>query len=89
MPRFVCKHCGMISERPEIHVDGISIGWLREGVTAPMPTGNDTHHFHIECPVCLGRTDFTRPESFPIDIPRMDNKAKLEYYLSTIPPRVI
>ena len=75
MQRFVCRHCGFVIENPEISVDGMTMGWFREvgvnsedeGKSGDYATGVDTHHFHIECPVCLHRTDFTRSEPFPTD----------------------
>lgn len=68
MPKFVCKHCGMIINNPEISTDGISVGVEGIGIDAEV-TNNDIHHFHIKCPVCLGRTDFSRPKPFPTDKP--------------------
>ena len=77
--RFVCKFCGIITDNPEVHQNGVSIGVsdieLEGKVDEPIQaTGRSIYHFYIECPVCLGRTDFTRAESFPID--KLERKEK-------------
>lgn len=54
MPNFVCKHCGMITENPEI---------------VPFFSISSRHFFKITCPVCLNETRFWRDELFPADKP--------------------
>ena len=76
MPKFCCRHCGMITEDPTIVPCELC---AKEESPSPM-------HYSITCPVCLGRTDFTRPEPFPTDI---DEKGGLEAYLISLPSRVI
>ena len=66
--QFVCHSCGMITDNPEIHTDGITIGYHDFGNTAHA-TGSDVHNFHIQCPVCLHSTYFTRTVPFPVDVP--------------------
>ena len=55
MNRFVCKNCGMITDKPEIEVLGVSVN------------GDPSACYKITCPVCLGITKFIRPEPFPTD----------------------
>ena len=54
MPKFICKHCGMITDNPDI-------------VLVEME--NYQYKYGIMCPVCLGEIFFWRKEPFPTDEP--------------------
>lgn len=80
MPKWCCKHCGMITDEPEIKPlpdkdkefremarPGdyyVSRGRLVPGVYA---VGGDRYNHSITCPVCLNETRFWREEPFPAD----------------------
>ena len=65
MAKFCCKHCGMITDNPEIEA---------------FFDLADQHYYKVTCPICLQETRFTRPEPFPTDTPRTKERViKVSY----------
>ena len=52
MPKFCCRHCGCITDNPNIE----SVGGT-----------NLKYNYLITCPVCLKNTYFWRDKPFPTD----------------------
>lgn len=95
MRKFVCKHCGMITENPEIvpHPDRdkefreilrIAREYEAKGKPVPGVYRVKEYNYSITCPVCLNETRFWRDEPFPTDTLTIEEQqAKLDYFLRT------
>ena len=81
MPNFCCKHCGMITDEPEIvsHPDKDVIYRDKKDFASIMKS---RYNHSITCPVCQNETRFWRDEPFPTG--KNDN-----IDLENIPSRVI
>ena len=66
MPKFLCRHCGIITDDPEIVPHRESDEFYRSWFDT-LPRGCYNHS--ITCPVCLGITYFWRESRFPVDDP--------------------
>ena len=79
MPRFVCQHCGMVNEHPEIVPlpdEDTRFRELRKmvGASSIVPPYNHA----IYCPVCLGETTFWRESLFPLAPLPTDGRINLD-----------
>lgn len=99
--QFCCRHCGMVTDNPEIvphpeadkqfreFLEEHKGDWQSSDGATRYAYGNvikEKYNHSITCPVCENATRFWRDKPFPTDT--MTNKEKLDYYLETIPRRV-
>ena len=99
MNRFVCRHCGMITDNPEI-VPHPQEGeryrtLLKFAIKNNLLKGAEAimearFNYGLMCAVCLNETRFWRDEPFPTDdLHRTTLKEQMEYYLSSISAHLI
>lgn len=75
MPHFHCKHCGIVSDDPEIIPLPEEDEHYRKLIALYPPYGGSVRHYldhpqpfnhKIICPVCLNETRFWRETPFPV-----------------------
>ena len=81
MPKLCCKHCGMITDNPEItpHPERDKLfremqekanEYLLKGDRVPgVYIIEARYNYSITCPVCENETRFWRDKPFPVDVP--------------------
>ncbi len=90
MPKFHCKHCGMITDNPVIDPHLERNDMFREPISARIKLSGEYYNYSITCPVCENETRFWREEPFPTDdLHRTTLKEQMEYYLSSISAHLV
>ena len=87
MPRFHCKHCGIVSDDAEIIPLPEEDEHYRGLIALYPPFGGSRMHYldhpqpfnhKIVCPVCLGETTFWRKSPFPLAPLPTDGRINLD-----------
>ena len=78
MPRFHCKHCGIVSDDAEIVPLPDMDEFYRTARNEIIPPDSKPFNHTITCPICLGETTFWRESALPLAPLPTDGRINLD-----------